>query len=135
MFTLYRMSQSADVTPAPKLVSKLIVLYAFRREDDGALKTAFEPREMPHKRRAMTRARELSHDHVGVITWSRGCQPAITGRLWFGARLRMCPTSTRGLHGREISSPSTRSDLWIGGRTGLGFGVRCRRCGTVARRP
>ena len=50
---------------------KLVVLWAFDRDEDGALQPAFEPREMPDEERAIARARELAQRHVGVIAWSR----------------------------------------------------------------
>lgn len=77
MFTLHRMPQSTGVLPEPKLPSKLVVLCAFDRDEEGALQPAFEPREMPDERRAVTLAREMSHRHVGVITWSREANPSI----------------------------------------------------------
>lgn len=76
MFTLHRMPQSTGVLPEPKLQAKLIVLCAFDRDGEGVLQPAFEPREMPDERRAITRARELSHHHAGVITWSREANPS-----------------------------------------------------------
>lgn len=77
MFTLHRMPQhSTGVLPQPKLPSKLIVLWAFDRDEDGALQPAFEAREMPDERRAVAAAKLLSHQHAGVVTWSREANPA-----------------------------------------------------------
>jgi hypothetical protein len=59
------------VLPQPKLAAELIVLVAFDRDDEGILQPAFEPREMPDERRAISTARLLSHSHAGVITWRR----------------------------------------------------------------
>lgn len=63
--------------PVPKMPSQLIVLMAFDRDDEGVLQPAFEAREMPDERRAVTAAKLLSHQHVGVITWRREANPAI----------------------------------------------------------
>jgi len=58
--------------PEPKAQkTKLIVLLAFDRGEDGELLPAFEPREMPDERRAVQTAREMATRHPGVITWSR----------------------------------------------------------------
>jgi len=56
--------------------TKLIVLMAFDKTEDGDLIPAFEAREMPDERRAISRARELSRQHAGVITWKRDANPA-----------------------------------------------------------
>ena len=56
---------------------KLIVLWAFDKDEDGALQPAFEPREMPDEERAIARARELAQRHVGVIAWSRDADMAV----------------------------------------------------------
>jgi len=68
--------ESTGVLLQPKLKPKLIVLWAFDRGEDGELHPAFEAREMPDERRAMTKARELSHHHEGVIAWSREANAA-----------------------------------------------------------
>lgn len=57
--------------PTPKLPPKLIVLWAFDRDDDGELVPAWDAREMPDERRAVQRAREIAHLHAGVICWAR----------------------------------------------------------------
>lgn len=57
--------------PIAKLPDKLIVLWAFDRNDDGELVPAWDAREMPDERRAVRRAREIAHLHAGVIAWSR----------------------------------------------------------------
>jgi len=69
-------SDSTGVLPQQKLKPKLIVLWAFDRSEDGELHPAFEAREMPDERRAISRARELSHQHSGVIAWCREANPA-----------------------------------------------------------
>lgn len=51
--------------------SRLIVVAAFDRGEDGELHPAFEAREMPDEERAKRTARMLKDQHVGVIAWSR----------------------------------------------------------------
>jgi hypothetical protein len=51
--------------------TKLIVLLAFDKAEDGELVPAFEPREMRDESTAIQTAKELAQRHVGVITWSR----------------------------------------------------------------
>lgn len=62
-------------TPTPK--TKLIVLMAFDRSDDGGLLPAFEAREMPDEERAVRTARDMATRHDGVIAWSRPARPDI----------------------------------------------------------
>jgi hypothetical protein len=76
MATLIRMSPGGQL-PVPKLADRLIVLCAFDRDDEGVLHAAFEPREMPDERRAISTAREMAHRHVGVIAWSREANLAL----------------------------------------------------------
>lgn len=64
----------SDDAPKP---TKLIVLMAFDRGEDGELVPAFEPREMPDERRAKQAAFELKTRHAGVVAWSRDANPAI----------------------------------------------------------
>lgn len=70
---MYRQPLTTPGTaPEPKAdKTKLIVLLAFDRGDDGELLPSFEPREMPDERRAVQTAREMATRHPGVITWSR----------------------------------------------------------------
>jgi hypothetical protein len=75
MSTIVRMMPTGQL-PVQRLAAKLIVLCAFDRDEDGTLHAAFEPREMPDERRAISTARELSHRHVGVIAWMREANPA-----------------------------------------------------------
>ena len=77
MSAIYRLPQSTGATPEPKLASKLIVLCAFDRDEQGTLQPAFEPREMQDERRAIATAQMMSRSHAGVITWSRTANPAI----------------------------------------------------------
>ena len=68
---------SVGQLPEPKPKTKLIVLMAFDRGDDGELLPAFEPREMPDERRAISAAKDLALRHPGVITWSRDAKPNV----------------------------------------------------------
>lgn len=58
----------SDSEPKP---TKLIVLLAFDRSEEGELLPAFEPREMRDEGTAIRTAKEMARRHVGVITWSR----------------------------------------------------------------
>jgi hypothetical protein len=58
----------SDAEPKP---TRLIVLLAFDRSDDGELLPAFEPREMRDESTAIRTAKEMARRHVGVIAWSR----------------------------------------------------------------
>ena len=51
--------------------TKLIVLLAFDKGEDGELIPAFEAREMRDEGTAIRTAKDLAQRHVGVITWSR----------------------------------------------------------------
>jgi hypothetical protein len=55
--------------------TNLIVMLAFDRDDEGELRDAFEPREMPSEDRAIRAARSLAGLHAGVIAWSRSARP------------------------------------------------------------
>lgn len=69
---------SVGQLPEPKVPkTKLIVLMAFDKDEDGELLPAFEAREMPDERRAIQAAKELSFIHTGVITWSRDARPDV----------------------------------------------------------
>lgn len=57
--------------------TKLIVLMAFDRGEDGELQPAFEPREMPDERRAKQTARELQDRQAGVVAWVRDARPDV----------------------------------------------------------
>ncbi|HTN63659.1 MAG TPA: hypothetical protein VL147_19250 [Devosia sp.] len=48
--------------------TKLIVLLAFDKAEDGELVPAFEPREMRDESTAIRTAKELAQRHIGVIT-------------------------------------------------------------------
>ena len=51
--------------------TKLIVLLAFYRGEDGELMPSFEAREMQDEATAIRIAKDMARRHVGVITWSR----------------------------------------------------------------
>jgi len=75
------MWQKSATTPgqlpeAKAAKTKLIVLMAFDKAEDGELLPAFEAREMPDERRAVNTARELARRHDGVIAWMRDANPA-----------------------------------------------------------
>lgn len=65
------------MTDAPTPATKLIVLMAFDKDEEGNLQPAFEPREMPDERRARQAALELRDRHAGVVAWSRDANPAL----------------------------------------------------------
>lgn len=75
MSTVIRMMPTGQL-PVQKLAAKLIVLCAFDRDEDGMLQAAFEPREMPDERRAISTARTMAAHHAGVIAWMREANPA-----------------------------------------------------------
>ena len=57
--------------PAATTATRLIVVAAFDRGENGDLFPAMEAREMPDEDRAKRTARMLKDQHVGVIAWSR----------------------------------------------------------------
>lgn len=65
------------MSEGPTGKTKLIVLMAFDRGEDGELVPAFEPREMPDEARAKRAAIDLKGRHAGVVAWSRDANPAI----------------------------------------------------------
>jgi len=56
------------MTDQPPTPTRLVVLLAFDRGEDGELLPAFEPREMRDEGTAIRTAKDLAHRHVGVIT-------------------------------------------------------------------
>lgn len=60
----------AGIAPTPNL-SKLIVVIAFDRDDEGVLQTAFGPQDYQSEDRAARMAKGLAPKHAGVIAWSR----------------------------------------------------------------
>lgn len=57
--------------------SKLIVLAAFDKNDDGELVPAFEARQVETAERAIREARKITGDHAGVVAWSRDADPSV----------------------------------------------------------
>jgi hypothetical protein len=57
--------------PDPSIPTRLVVLAAFDKGEDGELHPAFEAREMPDEDRAKRAARMLAGQHAGIIAWSR----------------------------------------------------------------
>lgn len=57
----------------PAKPTKLIVLLAFVRDEEGELRPAFEPREIQSEDKARMDARRMasSDTYAGVIAWSR----------------------------------------------------------------
>jgi hypothetical protein len=56
---------------SPKGPTKLIVLLAFDKNEEGDLLPAFEPRELRDAGTAIRSAKDLARRHAGVIAWSR----------------------------------------------------------------
>lgn len=65
------------MSEGPTGKTKLIVLMAFDRDEEGDLQPAFEPREMPDEARAKRVALELKGLHAGVMAWVRDANPAL----------------------------------------------------------
>ena len=57
--------------------TKLIVLAAFDRDEEGNLVPAWDPREMQDERRAVSAARQIQHLHAGVVAWVRDADLAL----------------------------------------------------------
>lgn len=57
----------------PAKPTKLIVLLAFVRDEEGELRAAFEPREIQSEDKARMDARRMAakNTYAGVIAWSR----------------------------------------------------------------
>lgn len=60
-------------TVEPEKPTRLIVVLAFVRDDEGELQPAFEPREVQSEDKAKQDARVLASSgaYAGVIAWSR----------------------------------------------------------------
>jgi hypothetical protein len=59
-------------------MSRLIVLAAFNRDEDGGeLVPAFDPREMQSEGRAKQDAALMSPRYAGVIAWARDAAPDV----------------------------------------------------------
>jgi hypothetical protein len=57
--------------------TKLVVVMAFDRGEDGGLLPAFDPREAQSEDRAIRQARDLAARHAGVIAFSRDADFAL----------------------------------------------------------
>ena len=59
--------------PAESKLKTLVVLSAFVRDEEGELRPAFEPRELPSADKAKMDARRMAAQgtYAGVISWSR----------------------------------------------------------------
>lgn len=57
--------------------SRLIVVVAFDRGDDGELFPAFGPADQQSEDRAIRTAKALAAKHAGVIAWSRDADPSL----------------------------------------------------------
>jgi hypothetical protein len=69
---MWKQQQSVGQAPEPKLKT-LVVLSAFIRDEEGELRPAFEPRELPSADKAKMDARRMAAQgtYAGVISWSR----------------------------------------------------------------
>ena len=91
------------VTPQTKLADKPIVMCSFDRDEDGGLHAAFEPREMPDERRAITTACEMAHRYTGVIAWSRETDLALGE--YGPSEIRGCGSGAPFSQDRRMPSP------------------------------
>ncbi|MCT7665645.1 hypothetical protein [Shinella kummerowiae] len=57
--------------------SKLVVIAAFSKTDEGELVPAFEPRLVDTEERAIREARLMASHYAGVLAWSRDADPAL----------------------------------------------------------
>ena len=69
---MLKQRQSVGQAPEPKLKT-LVVLTAFVRDEEGELRPAFEPRELPSEDKARMDGRRMAAQdtYAGVIAWSR----------------------------------------------------------------
>ena len=67
-----KQQQSVGQAPESKL-KILVVLTAFVRDEEGELRPAFEPREMPSAGKARMDGRRMAAQgsYAGIISWSR----------------------------------------------------------------
>jgi hypothetical protein len=67
-----KLQQSTGQAAESKLKT-LVVLTAFVRDEEGELRPAFEPRELPSEDKARMDARRMAAlgTYAGVIAWSR----------------------------------------------------------------
>jgi len=73
---LFSRTIMSNITPQQKM-SKLIVVMAFDRDEEGNLQTVFGPAEQQGEERAIRTAQALAPKHAGVIAWSREANPAL----------------------------------------------------------
>jgi hypothetical protein len=71
----YRQSTGAVPQLKPTI---LYVLAAFDRGDDGELKPAFQPQQVPSETVTIARAKLMIGVYAGVIAWSRAARPDAT---------------------------------------------------------
>ena len=57
--------------------TKLIVLAAFNKDDEGNLLQAFDPKQMDTEEKAKREARMIADKHAAVVAWSREADPNI----------------------------------------------------------
>lgn len=69
---MWKQQQSTEQAPVTK-PTKLVVLLAFVRDEEGELQPAFEAREVQSEDKAKMDARRMAAlgTYAGVITWSR----------------------------------------------------------------
>lgn len=69
---MLKVQPSAGDAPQGKLTT-LVVLTAFVRDEEGELRPAFEPRELPSEDKARMDGRRMAAQgtYAGVIAWSR----------------------------------------------------------------
>lgn len=72
-----RMQQQSTGQPPVVKSTTLVVFMAFERGEDGDLRPAFEPQQMPSEHAAVQRARLMSRAYAGVIAWKRPANPDI----------------------------------------------------------
>jgi hypothetical protein len=63
---IWRILNERHILPQPKL-TKLIVVAAFNRDDEGDLKPAFDPRQMQSEDAAVCPAKVIESQYAGVI--------------------------------------------------------------------
>ncbi|KXG83860.1 hypothetical protein [Agrobacterium bohemicum] len=56
---------------------RLIVIAAYKADDEGNMVEAFEPRQMPTEDRAIREGKALSSQYDGVLAWARDADPDI----------------------------------------------------------
>lgn len=54
---------------------KLIVLAAYKADEEGNMVEAFEPRQMPTEERAVREGKALASQYDGILAWARDADP------------------------------------------------------------